>query len=297
MRKIIVITGASNRIGKATSKALALAGHTVYASMRDTGSGNAQHVADIETFAREQGCDLRAIELDVSSQNSTSAAIDLIVAQNGRLDVVIHNAAQTAYGPAEAFTPEQFAELFDANILSTQRVNRAALPQLRKQGQGLLIWISSSSARGGPAPFLGPYASSKAGMDALALGYAGELARWGIETTIVVPADLGPAQYLHSRRPGDTLRAEEYSDGPTADLSEIALGGLATLLPVGTDDVTAAAIAEVVGAPCGARPLRVHVEPDHTGAGVVDAVADRIRAEFLRRIGLEDILKPVTPIG
>jgi NAD(P)-dependent dehydrogenase (short-subunit alcohol dehydrogenase family) len=292
MRKIIVITGASNVIGKATSKKLALAGHTVYASMRETKARNAPHVEEIEMFTREQGCDLRAIELDVLSQDSTSAAIDLIVAECGRLDVVVHNAAQTAYGPAEAFTPAQFAELFDANILSTQRVNRAALPQLRKQGQGLLVWISSSSVRGGASPYLSLYASSKAGMDALAIGYAAELARWGIETSIVVPADLGPAHYLHSGRPGDTLGAEEYSDGPTADLSEVALGGLATLSPPGTDAGTADAIADLVDTPFGERPLRIHVDPDHAGAAVVDAVADRIRADFLRRIGLEDLLKP-----
>ena len=292
MRKIIVITGASNATGNATCKRLALAGHTVYASMRDTRGRNAAHVEDIESCAREHGCDLRVIELDVASQDSTSAAIDHIVAQDGRLDVVVHNAAQTAYGPAEAFTPEQFAEIFDANVLSTQRVNRAVLPQLRKQGQGLLIWISSSCSRGASAPFLSPYASSKAGMDALALGYASELARWGIETTIIVPADLGPAHYLHSGRPGDVLRAEEYSDGPTADISEVALSGLANLLPLGAEQDIAAVIANVVDTPFGTRPLRVHVDPDHAGAAVINAVADRIRAEFLRGIGLGDLLKP-----
>jgi len=292
MRKIIVITGASNGTGNATCKTLALAGHTVYASMRDTKGRHAPHVQDIESFARERGCDLRAIELDVSSQDSTSAAIDHIVAQNGRLDIVVHNAAQTAYGPAEAFTPEQFAEIFDANVLSTQRVNRAVLPQLRKQGQGLLIWISSSCARGTTSPFLSPYASSKAGMDALAVTYAGEIARWGIETSIIVPADLGPAHYLHSGRPGDALRAEEYSDGPTADISEVALSGCANLFPLGTDPDIAAAIADVVDMPFGTRPLRIHVDPDHAGAAIIDTVADRIRAEFLRRIGLADLLKP-----
>ena len=58
----------------------------------------------------------------------------------------MHNAGHMSFGPAEAFTPEQLAELYDINVLSTQRVNRAALPQLRKQGRGLLVWVSSSSA-------------------------------------------------------------------------------------------------------------------------------------------------------
>jgi NAD(P)-dependent dehydrogenase (short-subunit alcohol dehydrogenase family) len=293
MRKIIVVTGASNGIGRTTCKELALAGHTVYASMRETKGRNAHRVEEVETFAKKHAVVLRAIELDVSRQDSANSAIEAIVSHNGRLDVVVHNAGRIVYGAAEAFTPEQLAELYDTNVLSTQRVNRAALPQLRKQGQGLLVWISSSSARGGTSPYLGLYASSKAGMDALALAYAGELARWGIETTIIIPGALGPNHYIRSGRPRDGATAEEYADGPTADISENALKGLATLSAQNTDPQgVASAIAKVIETPFGKRPLRVHFDPDDDGAAIVDGVADRARAELLRRIGLEDILKP-----
>jgi NAD(P)-dependent dehydrogenase (short-subunit alcohol dehydrogenase family) len=294
MRNIIIVTGAANRIGRSTCGKLALAGDKVYASMRETKGRNAHRVQEVEAFARKHGVDLRTIEFDVSSQDSTNSAIETIIAENGRLDVVVHNAAQIVYGPAEAFTSEQLAELYDTNVLSTQRVNRAALPHLRKQGQGLLVWISSSSARGGTSPYLGLYASSKAGLDALALSYAGELARWGIETTIVVPGALGPGHYIRSGRPGDTIRAEEYADGPTADISEVALRGLAHISPQDPDpEDVASAIAKVVAMPFGQRPLRIHFDPDDDGAAVVDGVADRARAELLRRIGLADLLKPV----
>jgi NAD(P)-dependent dehydrogenase (short-subunit alcohol dehydrogenase family) len=294
MRNIIIVAGAANGIGRSTCGKLALAGDKVYASMRETKGRNAHRVQEIEAFARKHGVDLRTIEFDVSSQDSTNSAIETIIAENGRLDVVVHNAAQIVYGPAEAFTSEQLAELYDTNVLSTQRVNRAALPHLRKQGQGLLVWISSSSARGGTSPYLGLYASSKAGLDALALSYAGELARWGIETTIVVPGALGPGHYIRSGRPRDTIRAEEYADGPTADISEVALRGLAHISPQDPDpEDVASAIAKVVAMPFGQRPLRIHFDPDDDGAAVVDGVADRARAELLRRIGLADLLKPV----
>ena len=294
MRNIIIVAGAANGIGRSTCGKLALAGDKVYASMRETKGRNAHRVQEVEAFARKHGVDLRTIEFDVSSQDSTNSAIETIIAENGRLDVVVHNAAQIVYGPAEAFTSEQLAELYDTNVLSTQRVNRAALPHLRKQGQGLLVWISSSSARGGTSPYLGLYASSKAGLDALALSYAGELARWGIETTIVVPGALGPGHYIRSGRPGDTIRAEEYADGPTADISEVALRGLAHISPQDPDpEDVASAIAKVVAMPFGQRPLRIHFDPDDDGAAVVDGVADRARAELLRRIGLADLLKPV----
>lgn len=115
-----------------------------------------------------------------------------LLAEAGHLDIVIHNAGHMVFGPAEAFTPEQLAELYDVNVLSTQRINRAVLPILRKQGRGLVVWVGSSSTRGGTPPYLGPYFAAKAGMDAMAVSYAGELARWNIETTIVVPGRHKP---------------------------------------------------------------------------------------------------------
>ena len=98
--------------------------------------------------------DLRAIELDVLSQESVDAAIKTIISESGRLDVVVHNAGHMVFGPAEAFTPEQLAQLYDTNVLSTQRVNRASLPHLRAQEKGLVVWVSSRSARGGTPPYL-----------------------------------------------------------------------------------------------------------------------------------------------
>jgi|SRR5215218_122905 len=149
MKNVVVVTGASSGFGALAAHALARGGHTVYASMRETTGRNAPQVKEVEKYAAEHGVDLRAIELDVSSQESTDAAIKTIIFENGRLDVVIHNAGHMVFGPAEAFTPEQLAQLYDTNVLSTQRVNRTALPHLRAQGKGLVVWVSSSSARGG----------------------------------------------------------------------------------------------------------------------------------------------------
>src|ERR1044072_8902020 len=203
-----------------------------------------------------------------------------------------------AFGPAEAFTPEQFAELYDVNVLSTQRVNRAALPQLRKQGRGLVLWISSSSARGGTPPYLSPYFAAKAAMDSLSVSYAGELARWGIETSIVVPGAFtkGTNHFAHSGSPADTSRAAEYAQGPTADIPDVALKGLAALEGADADAAAVAdAVVKVVDAPFGKRPVRVHIDPSQDGAEIVNGVADRVRAELLWRIGLQDLLHPRVP--
>ncbi|MGO7534115.1 SDR family oxidoreductase [Rhizobium leguminosarum] len=294
-KQVIVITGASSGFGALTARALAKAGHTVYAGMRGTEGRNAPAVADVAEFARNNNVDLRSVELDVASDASVVSGIARIITDVGRLDVIIHNAGHMSFGPAEAFTPEQFAELFDINVLSTQRVNRAALPYLRKQGRGLVVWVSSSSSRGGTPPYLSPYFAAKAAMDSLAVSYAGELTRWGIETSIIVPGAFtkGTNHFAHSGSPDDTARAAEYNEGPYTGVPEQALQGLAALEPADADaGAVAVAIVDVVGKPFGTRPFRVHIDPSEDGAEIVNGVADRVRAELFRRIGLDDLLKP-----
>ena len=295
-KQVIVITGASSGFGALTARALAKAGHTVYAGMRGTEGRNAAAVADAAAFAKDNNVDLRSVELDVASDASVVSGIARIITEAGRLDVIMHNAGHMSFGPAEAFTPEQFAELFDINVLSTQRVNRAALPYLRKQGKGLVVWVSSSSSRGGTPPYLSPYFAAKAAMDSLAVSYASELTRWGIETSIIVPGAFtkGTNHFAHSGAPADTARAAEYNEGPYKGVPEQALQGLAALEPADADaGAVAVAIVDVVGKPFGTRPFRVHIDPSEDGAEIVNGVADRVRAELFRRIGLEDLLKPV----
>lgn len=294
-KKIIVVTGASSGFGRLSANALANAGHTVYASMRETKGRNAPQVADAERYARDNRVDLRAIELDVGSQDSVNAGIARIIAEHRRLDVIVHNAGHMVFGPAEAFTPEQLAELYDVNVLSTQRVNRAALPQLRRQGQGLLLWVSSSSSAGGTPPYLSPYFAAKAGMDAMAVQYAREVARWGIETSIIVPGAFagGTNHFAHSGRPADAARVAEYEAGPTKGLGEQIQKAFAAIAPPDADPSTVAdAVVKIVDTPFGKRPFRVHVDPTQDGADVTFAVMDRVRAEMLHRVGLSDLLKP-----
>src|SRR5713101_3043290 len=295
MKEIIIITGASSGFGALTARALAKAGHTVYASMRETKGRNAPQVEEAKKFAKANNVDLRTIELDVASEESCDAAIQEIVAKNGRLDVVIHNAGHMVFGPAEAFTPEQLAELYDINVLSTQRVNRAALPQLRKQGKGLLVWVSSSSSAGGAPPYLAPYFAAKAAMDAMAVVYARELSRWGIETSIIVAVSFtgGTNHFAHSGSPVDVARVAEYEAGPYKGFGAQIRNAFAAIVPPEADASSVAdAIVRVVDAPFGKRPFRVHIDPTEDGADVAFAVIDRVRNEMLHRVGFSDLLKP-----
>jgi NAD(P)-dependent dehydrogenase (short-subunit alcohol dehydrogenase family) len=299
MKNVILITGASSGFGALTARALARAGHRVYASMRDTTGRNAPQAKDVLAFAAQHEVDLRPIELDVASQESTDAAVATIIAENAQLDVVVHNVGHMVFGPAEAFTPEQYAELYDVNVLSAQRVNRAVLPRLRKQRNGLLVWISSSSSAGGTPPYLAPYFAAKAGLDAMAVVYARELSRWGIETSIIVPGAFtkGTNHFAHAGSPADQARVAEYEAGPYAGFAKQVQEAFAAIVPPDADvSAVADAIVTVVDTPFGKRPFRVHIDPTQDGADVTFAVMDRVRREMLRRVGLSDLLVPAMPL-
>jgi len=89
--------------------------------MRATTGHNAPVVAQMAGFSRQHGVDLRALELDVLSQDPVEAGIARAIADAGRLDVIVHNAGHMARGPAEAFTPEQYARLYDINVPGVRR--------------------------------------------------------------------------------------------------------------------------------------------------------------------------------
>jgi NAD(P)-dependent dehydrogenase (short-subunit alcohol dehydrogenase family) len=292
--KTIVITGASSGFGAMTARSLADAGDTVYAGIRDTAGRNAPAVADLSAYATARSVNLRAAEMDVASQVSVDAAVKQIISDTGRLDVVIHNAGHMVLGPAEAFTVEQLAEVYDTNVLSTQRVNRAALPHLRAQRDGLVVWVGSSSSRGGTPPYLAPYFAAKAAEDALAVSYAAELARFGIDTTIIVPGAFttGTNHYAHAGHPADTAVECEYDELYAGIMEEIPARQARMSPPDADPAEVARQITRVVGLAKGQRPFRVHVDPMHDGAEEVFNLGDRIRSEFYQRIGFADLLRP-----
>src|SRR6202163_1137536 len=155
------------------------------------------------------------------------------------------------FGPAEAFTPEQLAQLYDVNVLSTQRENRAVLPHLRRQKQGLVVWVSSSSSAGGTPPYLAPYFAAKAGMDAMAVVYARELTRWVIETPLTAPGAFpgGTNHFAHSGSPADQACVAEYEAGPYAGIGEQIRNAFAAIVPPEADASSVAdAIVRVVDA-------------------------------------------------
>ena len=128
---VALVTGASSGFGRMIASELA-GGRSSPPTHRcaTTGGGGAQAGRrDCRATPKEHGVDLRTVELDVQSDSlGRKRPSTRCFAAHGRLDVLVHNAGHMVYGPSEAFTPEQLAEIYDINVLGTQRVNRAALP-------------------------------------------------------------------------------------------------------------------------------------------------------------------------
>jgi len=300
MGLIALVTGASSGFGQMIARDLAGAGHTAYASMRNTADRNADKVAGNAAYAAEHKVDLRSIELDVQDEASIAAAVEAIIAEHGRIDVLVQNAGHMVFGPSEAFTPEQLAALYDVNVLGAQRVNRAVLPHMRAAKSGLVVWISSSSVAGGIPPLLGPYFAAKAGMDALAVAYARELAPLGIETAIVVPGAYtsGTNHFAHSGTPADEKVAQAYTAAYPPRFTDELLAALAGTVPADADPAEIGrAVVDIVAKPYGERPFRTVIDPASDGAIVSFAVIDRIRGEFLHRIGHADLMHPSRPLA
>ena len=147
---------------------------------------------------------------------------------------------------------------------------------LRKQREGLRVGVLQRLR--GQRPLLSPELAAKSAMDALAVQYARELSRWGIETTIVVAGAF--ERGLAISRRGDTRRRGEgcpYEVGPYAGFARQVRQALDSIMPADADPgAVAGAITLVVDTPFGERPFRVHVNPCQDGASVAFAVIDRV---------------------
>ncbi|WP_031357856.1 SDR family oxidoreductase [Caballeronia sordidicola] len=292
MKSVILVTGAGTGIGKLSALALAEAGHVVYATMRDVEGRNRSRADELRAISAQKGIALIPLELDVLSQDSADAAAATIVREQGRIDVVMQNAGHLVVGPSEAFTPEEMMKVFDTNLFGAQRVNRAVLPYMRKHESGLVLWISSTTTKGGFPPFMGPYGAAKAAMDSLAVTLAYELARFGVETSIVVPGAFtsGTDHFPSAGKPADSARAVAYAryDGVMDQIGE----RLTALTPADADPKAVAdEVVRIVGLAKGTRPMRSVIDFVGDGAAQVLEVSERVRIEFAKRIGMGDLLE------
>jgi NAD(P)-dependent dehydrogenase (short-subunit alcohol dehydrogenase family) len=286
----ILITGAGTGIGNLTARALARAGHTVYASMRNT---DAEHAQELRQFASREGLALRTLTLDVQSEDSARAAVETILDEAGQLDVVVQNAGHLAVGYVESFTADDIAHLFDINVLGAQRVNRAVLPHMRERGVGTLLYVGSTSIIDVP-PFLGPYVASKAAFDVMAQATRYEVAPLGIESVIVMPGPFtrGTAHFPNASHASDTTVAAGYAELDPLVARNLEATNSLFASGVDPDPVTVAdEITRILALPFGQRPFRSIV--DYTRFSI-DTIVEQTEAHITQAMNHMDFQKLLT---
>ncbi|MEM6524325.1 MAG: SDR family NAD(P)-dependent oxidoreductase [Bacteroidota bacterium] len=287
MSKKILITGASGGFGALSVKSLLSDGHQVVATMRNTATKN-KDIAD-----ELSGLGASIVEMDVTSDVSTNAGVAEAIEILGGLDVVVNNAGVGVLGIQENFTVEDFKKVFDVNVFGVQRVNRAALPHLRGQGSGLIIYVSSLLGRMA-LPFYGPYNATKWALEAIAENYRIELSGFGVDSVIVEPGGF-PTSFFNSLIfPGDTSRDAEYGEMVNApkqlfDSFEGALEGN----PEQSPQLVADAILNLVNTPGGERPVRTVVDKMGMGTHLepYNQQLDQIHEGVFGAFGMGDMLK------
>ncbi len=205
MTQTILVTGSTSGFGRLTVETLARQGYIVFAGMRAAAGKNAPAAEELRALAQREQLALHLVEIDVTDDASVEQAIKAIIGATDRLDVVVNNAGVSYSGPLEAFTLEQVQQQFATNV---SRVNRAVLPQMRKQGSGLLLQIGSIAGRLA-FPFLGLYGATKFALEGLTESYRYELAPLGIDAAMIEPgtypttisANRQTASVLPSTRP------------------------------------------------------------------------------------------------
>lgn len=171
--KVVLITGASRGVGLATAEYLAQKGYHVYAGVRNTA----------ELLPRES---ISFERLDVTDLSTIQSVVRKIIQQEGRLDILINNAAYALAGPVESQSMEEMEQQMDVNFFGVIRMCQEVLPQMRKQKSGHIINISSEQGVYG-LPYGSLYAASKAALESMSEALSIELLPWNIHVSIVEP--------------------------------------------------------------------------------------------------------------
>ncbi|MCA9734285.1 SDR family oxidoreductase [candidate division KSB1 bacterium] len=256
MNKRILVTGATGAMGFLMCKTLVENQHNVVGTTRSV-SGKR------EAIAKElQSSGIKLIEMDVTDDSSVHQGVEEAVQLLDGIDVVINNAGIGTIGIQEFFSVEDMHKVFDVNVYGVQRVVRAALPHLRKQGQGTVIHISSGIGRL-TFPFYGTYCASKYALEAIAESYRAELAGFGIESCIIEPGAM-PTEFLDvmlQLQPKDESRSQAYGD--LIHVPQAAMEGLQQALqanPNQDPQKVADAIVNLLAMPFGKKPFRTVVD-------------------------------------
>ncbi|MBD5655350.1 MAG: SDR family NAD(P)-dependent oxidoreductase, partial [Candidatus Eremiobacteraeota bacterium] len=270
--------------GYDTARLLAAAGNKVFGTMRDVKGRNAEPARLLTALG------VTVVEMDVTDQASVDRGAPEILAAAGHVDVLVNNAGTAHMGTTEAHTPSSLERQLATNVVGPFRVSRAFLPGMRERRSGLVVFVSSVVGRF-VVPFTGVYTSSKWALEGLAESLSYELRPFDVDVAIVEPGAYSTNIFNAIALPDDAQRLASYGD--VANIFDQIATGLGD--SAGNPIEVAEAIAALVAAPAGTRPLRTLVPAEVPAKAINDSAAPVQRA-ILEAYGL-DALLPKVPVA
>lgn len=283
--KVILITGTNSGFGYLTAKGAAERGHKVYASMRNATTKNAERANELNAVEN-----ITVVEFDVTNPEQVKSAIEGIIETEGRLDVLVNNAGYFGGGLAESYTEQDLENMFDVNVKGPWRTIKSTLPQMRNQGEGLIINISSALGRFS-APFMTVYSSTKYALEGLTEGLHYEVRPLGIDAVLIEPGAFPTEIFGKTVTGADQTVNAGY--GELANVPDQIGEGMGQMFEQmkPNPQMVPDAIFNLIETPKGQRPLRTVVD-GMTGA-FVEKANDHMKEgydNFLKAFGMEAML-------
>jgi NAD(P)-dependent dehydrogenase (short-subunit alcohol dehydrogenase family) len=284
-KKVILITGTNSGFGWLAANSCAAQGHKVYATMRDAKGRNAEKAKTLAQVAN-----VEVLEVDVTDGKSVTDAITSVIEKEGKIDVLVNNAGLYATGIAETFTETDLDKVLDVNLNGPWRTIRAVLPQMRKQGEGLIINISSVAGRFS-FPFQMAYNVSKFAVEGLTECLHYEVRPLGVDVVSLQPGAFPTDIWGKIVTGSDTAVIAKYGD--LANVPEQIGAGIGHMFEAmkPNPQLIADAIIQLIDTPKGKRPLRTVVDP---ATGNFSEIANKQVKEqyenFLTAFGMQSML-------
>lgn len=221
MEKVAIVTGSSSGIGFETALALAREGYYTYATMRDTKKGN-----QIKEIAKKENLKLEVVEMDVDKDETVQAAINKIMKEKNRIDVLVNNAGYGLFGCLEDLSMSDLKAQFETNFFGVVRTSQAVIPIMRKQKSGTIVNVSSVAGRIG-FPVSPAYISSKFALEGLSESMRYELSPFGINTIIIEPGVI-KTNFMSS------MKKSMKPDSVYRDITNKVIMGISMMAEMGT---------------------------------------------------------------
>jgi NAD(P)-dependent dehydrogenase (short-subunit alcohol dehydrogenase family) len=237
--QIALVTGSSSGIGFETSLRLARNGIYTYATMR-----NLSKLGEILGYARKDNLPLQILRLDVTNKESISEAVDKIISEKSRIDIVVNNAGYSLLGLLEQLDIDEIKEEFETNFFGIIKLIQIVLPMMRKQGYGRIINISSLAGRIG-FPLSSAYVSSKFALEGLVESLRYEVQPFGIHVSLIEPGVI-KTNFVNNMKLGKNVITSSNSNNDNLPYVEIIQKRISAFKPRFEKGSTASEVADMV---------------------------------------------------